>query len=94
MVSTLRLVFPPVSNFEAETIKEDPAVEAMLRTSDFYVIAARAEVLIDVVRVREDAYSVRLMLSGQSHSGEGLFDMVDLDIEQLATDTIGGLPDE
>lgn len=43
MVSTLKLVYPPVSNQEAEWVKSDPDVEALIRSSDFYLIGARTE---------------------------------------------------
>lgn len=49
MLSTLQLVYPPVSSFEADFLKEDPDVEALIRTSDFYMIAMRPEVLFEKV---------------------------------------------
>jgi hypothetical protein len=39
----LSLVYPPVSNQEAEWLKEDGEVEQMLRRSDIYMIAQRRE---------------------------------------------------
>jgi len=39
----LRLVYPPLSNQEAEWLTSDPDVEEILRNSDFYMIGARAE---------------------------------------------------
>jgi hypothetical protein len=39
----LRIVYPPVSNQEAVWVQDDSEVEALLRSSDFYMIAARAE---------------------------------------------------
>ena len=37
----LELVYPPISNQEAEWLMGDPEVEERLRTSDFYLIGAR-----------------------------------------------------
>lgn len=42
-VSTLSLVYPPMSNQEAVWMQSDADVEAMLRESDFYMIGGRAE---------------------------------------------------
>lgn len=42
-VSLLELVYPPMSNQEAVWMQSDPDVVAMLRESDFYMIAGRAE---------------------------------------------------
>ncbi len=39
----LSLVYPPVSNQEAEWLKSDGEVETMLRRSDIYMIAQRRE---------------------------------------------------
>jgi hypothetical protein len=42
-LNSLSLVYPPVSNQEAEWLKEDGEVERMLRRSDIYMIAQRRE---------------------------------------------------
>jgi hypothetical protein len=42
-INSLRLVYPPVSNQEAEWLKADGEVEKMLRRSDIYMIAQRRE---------------------------------------------------
>jgi hypothetical protein len=41
--TTLTTVYPPISNQEAVWLQGHPEVEALLRTSDFYMIAGRAE---------------------------------------------------
>ena len=43
MTSPFYLVYPPVSNQEAEWVTKDPAVARLLRSSDLYMIAMRAE---------------------------------------------------
>ena len=42
-LTVLTTVYPPISNADAVRLMRVPAVEAMLRTSDFYLIAARAQ---------------------------------------------------
>jgi len=42
-VNSLRLVYPPISNQEAEWLKDDKDVETMLRRSNLYMIAQRRE---------------------------------------------------
>jgi hypothetical protein len=49
-LTTLRTVYPPISNADAVRLMRDPAVEALLRTSDFYMIGGRAQAhIIDPV---------------------------------------------
>lgn len=42
-VSTLTLVYPPMSNQETVWMQSNEAAEAILRQSDFYMIDGRAE---------------------------------------------------
>lgn len=42
-VNSLRLVYPPISNQEAEWLKNDKDVETLLRRSNLYMIAQRRE---------------------------------------------------
>lgn len=42
-LTTLRTVFPPISNADAARFSQDPEVEKLLRQSDFYMIGARAQ---------------------------------------------------
>jgi hypothetical protein len=42
-LTTLSTVYPPVSNADVVRLQKIPEVEALLRTSDFYMIAARAQ---------------------------------------------------
>lgn len=42
-VCSLKLVYPPISNQEAEWITDDPGVEKALRKSNVYMIVSRAE---------------------------------------------------
>lgn len=42
-ISTLELVYPPISTQEAVWLEQDGEVEALLRQSDFYMIVGRAE---------------------------------------------------
>ena len=42
-INSLRLVYPPISNQEAEWLKNDKEVETLLRRSNLYMIAQRRE---------------------------------------------------
>ncbi len=42
-INSLRLVYPPISNQEAEWLKNDKEVEQLLRRSNLYMIAQRRE---------------------------------------------------
>ena len=42
-LTTLRTVYPPISNADAARFMKDPDVESLLRTSDFYMIGGRAQ---------------------------------------------------
>ncbi len=42
-LTILQTVYPPISNAEATRLMRDPDVEALLRTSDFYMIGGRAQ---------------------------------------------------
>lgn len=93
MLSTLRLAYPPVSNFEAESVKEVLGVEQMLRESDFYMIGTRAEAYLESPTVSNNS-TVTVTIAAEDRHGRGISDEVHLDLQQLANDTIGGLPDD
>jgi hypothetical protein len=42
-LNALKLVFPPLSNQEAEWLKDDPDVQAILKSSNLYMIGQRRE---------------------------------------------------
>lgn len=42
-LTTLRTVYPPISNADSVRLKRIPKVEQLLRTSDFYMIGGRAQ---------------------------------------------------
>jgi hypothetical protein len=88
MMSTLKLVYPPVSNQEAEWVKSDPDVADLIRSSDFYLIGTRAEAVFDEVTVDVD-YRVTIRIS----IGEDLTDEVVLDAKVFAQDLLGRVPE-
>jgi hypothetical protein len=53
-MTRLRLVYPPISNQEAEWVREFEDVEKLMRNSDFYAIAARPELLFSYVDTTTD----------------------------------------
>lgn len=93
MLSTLHLVYPPVSSYEADGLKDDPEVEALLRTSDFYALAMRSELSFDCENIEMDGDLWTVPVHGQTISGESVADHVTLDIDALATTAIGHMPD-
>jgi hypothetical protein len=88
MVTMLQLVYPPVSNQEAEWVKTDPAVEALVRSSDFYLIGARASMTFDDPR-HDGQGRVTVRIS----TGGGLRDEVVLDPAVLATEALRAAPE-
>ena len=54
----LETVYPPISNQEAVWLQYDPEVEALLRQSDFYMIAGRAEAKYLNLVIDPDTYVV------------------------------------
>jgi hypothetical protein len=66
-------------------------VEALLRTSDFYMMAMRPEVLFDEIEFDGALWTVRV--TGETPDGQPFVDHVTLDIERLATDTLGEMPE-
>lgn len=54
-LTPLRLVYPPVSNQEAEWLSRIPEVEEDWRRSDFYMIAARAEARFEGLSCDEES---------------------------------------
>lgn len=93
MLSTLHLGYPPVSSYEADGVKDDPQVEALLRTSDFYALAMRSEVHFDVENIETDGDVWTVPVSGETTDGQPIADHVALDIEALATSTLGHMPE-
>ncbi len=64
-ISSLRLVYPPISNQVAEWLKSDSEVESMLRKSNLYMFASRAAPKFHNIRwhdVERNVLSVELRL--------------------------------
>lgn len=57
-LTTLRTVYPPMSNADAFRLMRDADVEKMLRTSDFYMIVARAQARFLNPKVDQDAEEI------------------------------------
>ncbi len=58
-VSRLDLVYPPISNQEAVWLERDPEVQAELRASNFYMIAARPEAKFTDIVMDEENLTAR-----------------------------------
>lgn len=59
-VTVLETVYPPISSSMASVLKEYKDVEAMMRESDFYMIAARPEAKLRDFDVDEEGQVLRL----------------------------------
>jgi hypothetical protein len=78
-ICSLRLVYPPISNQEAEWLRHDPGVEAALRQSNIYMIVSRAEAkFLDLLGSAED---LSLLLTFAT--GDGLRDPVLMRVGEL-----------
>lgn len=99
MRCSLRLVYPPVSNQEAEWLKRDPEVAKIIQDSSLYMIAARKEIRFhdfsiddmtpSSVIVDGDVCTINaecrgsVLLRFKISAGEDLSDDVAIDIEEL-----------
>lgn len=78
-LSVLELVYPPLSNQEAVWMEADPEVEAILRSSDFYMIVGRAEARYVDVAFDEAIERLTLrFLVGDSFSDDVVIDLMSL----------------
>ena len=62
-VSSLSLVYPPISNQEMYWLENDPGVEEELRMSDFYMVVGRAEAKFQIVEVDQSSGDASLRLT-------------------------------
>lgn len=90
MTSPFFLVYPPVSNQEAEWITKDPKVAERLRSSELYMIAMRAEATFTSLVAKGSNLQIQL------ESGNSLTDRFELDCETLAENVfgVGNAPDD
>ena len=56
----LRLVYPPISNQEAEWLRDDIEVRPILAESNFYVIGRRAEAILSPISIDQDSKTISL----------------------------------
>jgi hypothetical protein len=68
LINSLQLQYPPISNQEAEWLKEDPEVVERMKRSRLYMIGQRRELLFDDPEF--DHSSGRIKLAFRSHTGE------------------------
>ncbi|MEB4613267.1 hypothetical protein [Leucobacter sp. M11] len=92
MMSSLHLVFPPVSSFEAEWLKDDKAAEAWLRDSDFYMLAMRPEVRFEDSRLKQHGNLLVVPLTCHTLDGTVIRDEVVIDGMELAVRALGAEP--
>ena len=78
-LTTLELVYPPISNQEAVWLQQDSEVEAELRASDFYMIGARQEVTFGPI----DANSETNLLKFDIQLGGKVIDSVQIQPAEL-----------
>lgn len=62
-ISALHLVYPPISVQEADWLKSLPAVEELMRQSDFYMIAGRAEAHFEFGDIDPETMNVALNIA-------------------------------
>lgn len=75
----LETVYPPISNQEAFWLQNDPDVEKLLRQSDFYMIAGRAEAKYLNLVIDPDTYVVTFDFA----VGDDFRDPVEIHIRDL-----------
>jgi hypothetical protein len=85
--AALRLVFPPISNQEAIWLLDDPETVQILKSSDFYMIAQRAEALFGAWETVESGE--RLLVKG-SLSLPHISETFELDVFELLSQSGAG----
>ena len=78
-LSTLRLVYPPISNQEAFWLENDEEVQKLLKQSDFYIIAGRGEAKFSDISVDAE----EKILGMKFNLGEEFSDEVIIDVRML-----------
>ena len=72
-INILRLVYPPVSNQEAEWIKDDPEVKDLLSNSNLYMICQRPEAFFIFNDSLDNLNTLEFLLMCGDASDEGVF---------------------
>jgi hypothetical protein len=75
----LETVYPPISNQEAVWLQDIPEVEELLRRSDFYMIAARAEAKFLDLSVNQETHEISFTFA----VGDRFTDFVTLNARDL-----------
>lgn len=80
-ITSLRLVYPPISNQVADWLKSDPDVEAVLRKSNLYMVAQREEPKFTTIRWRDpDLHLLEVNL----RLGDAVNDSCLIDLHEVA----------
>ncbi|TDP80340.1 hypothetical protein DEU31_0773 [Brachybacterium sp. AG952] len=79
----LRLVYPPVSSFEAEYIASDSEVKAVLEDSNFYMIAKRPQIFFGHPEISSDDTLLTLPLKMTLDTGETVEDCAEINLDEL-----------
>lgn len=72
-INILRLVYPPVSNQEAEWIKDDPEVQTVISNSNLYMICQRPEAFFMFDGTIDNPNSIPFLLTCGDSVDEGAF---------------------
>ncbi|MGR2922942.1 hypothetical protein [Acinetobacter sp. 1125_18A] len=72
-INTLRLVYPPISNQEAEWIKDDPEVRDSLSKSNLYMICQRPEAFFTFNHSLDNTDTIEFLLTCGDACDEGVF---------------------
>lgn len=78
MICDLKLLFPPLSNQEADWLKKDKEIQKILSKSNLYMIGQREEIFFDVATIEcHDAAISFCIKNRQTLSGRIFFDLSD-----------------
>lgn len=78
-LSILKLVYPPISSQEAVWLQNDAEVEKIMRQSDFYMIAGRAEAKFTNLAHDEKTLKISFTLEMGIHQVHGYLDIQKLE---------------
>lgn len=81
LINSLQLQYPPISNQEAEWLKEDPEVVERMKRSRLYMIGQREELLFDDPEF--DQLTGRIRVVFRSHTGQACQGEIELGTKEV-----------
>lgn len=81
LINSLQLQYPPISNQEAEWLKEDPEVVKLMRRSRLYMVGQRQELRFDDPSFNQ--LTGKIEIAFRSHTGQVCQGGIDLGTQEV-----------